>query len=857
MLPGASARPLALIRLLLVRPLLRSRGRTLVTILGVALGVAAALAIRLANESVLESFRASLDHVVGKSRLQVSGGDRGVDELLLTAIGAMPGVATATPVIESLLPVAGRPGEALLVLGVDVLGDGKVRDYRSVSTVEDPLALLTDPGAILLTSHYAATHRLATGDTIRLLTPIGPKRYTVRGLLADQGAALTLDSQFAVVDIATAQLDFGKLGRLDRVDLVLAPGADPDQVAAELRRVVPPGVSVARPQSRNRQVEQMLDSFQLNLFVLSLIALFVGAFLVYNTMAVSVVRQRRQTGILRSLGVSRNGILLLIAGEGAVIGVLGSLVGVALGVLLARTTLGMVSRTVSSLYAFVRPSGLAVSASTLAEVVLIAAGMVLASTLLPAWEATHVPPREDLAPASLERHHRPWRLLACGLCLAGLAWALSRLGPVQGKPLFGYAAALALLLGAVCLSPTALVGFQRVLRPVLWGSRLVGARLAIGNLRRTLRRHSVTIGAMLVGLAMLVSVSTMIHSFRCTVEVWIAQTIRADLYLSSGARFVRGADARLPNELLPALRQVAGVAEADGVRTLRVPDERGGTFILGAGNFDLLARRGRLLFRQGSAAEILAHARSHEQIVVSEVFAERYQVKEGDPVTISAPDGPLRLQIAGVYYDYTTEGGLAFMDWSLFRQHWRDPWLNSLVVYLTPGADADQIRTAILQRFADRSDLVVIGNRELRHRVLEIFDQTFAITYGLEAIALIVAVLGILNTLLASVLERTRDIGILRSVGVTRAGVMRSVLWEAGFLGVLADLLGTLAGLGLSLILIYVINKQSFGWTIQFALPIRLLVEYGVLTIGASLLAGLFPAWRASRLAIVETVRYE
>ncbi len=850
-------RVLTLFRLLVCRPLAHNPGRAAITIVGVALGVAAALAIRLANESVLESFRTSLDHVAGSSRLQISAGDLGIDELLFPTIVATPGVAAATPIIESLLPVADRPGEALLVLGVDVLGDGKVRNYRGVSDLADPLTLLTDPSAILLTKRYASAHRLAAGAVIRLITPTGPKQYKVQGLLADQGAALTLDGQFAVLDIAAAQNDFGKLGRLDRVDVVPAPDADLDRIAAELRRVLPAGVTVARPETRNRQVEQMLESFQLNLFVLSLIALFVGAFLVYNTMAVSVVRQRRQIGILRSVGVSRPGILLIIAGEAGVLGLLGAVLGIGCGIGLARATVHTVSRTVSSLYAFVRPSAIPISPTVLGEVMLLGLAVVLISALLPALEATRIAPREDLAPAGLERRHRPWRLLACGLTLAGLAWALCGFGPIEGKPLFGYSASLALLLAAVCVSPAALIGFQAMARPVLSASRLLQARLAVGNLRRTLRRHSVTLAAMLVGLAMLVSVSTMIHSFRRTVEVWIDQTIRADLYVSSGARFVRGADARLPHDLLPNIRRVSGVADADGVRTLHVADGQGGQFLLGAGNFDLLARRGRLLFRRGTSPDVLRQARSRDEIVVSEVFADRYRVREGDSVTLPAPDGPLRVQVAGVYYDYTTEGGLAFMDWTLFNRHWHDPWVNSIVVYLQPGADPDRVRSALFRQFAGRSDLVVVANRDLRKRVLEIFDQTFAITYGLEAIALLVAILGILNTLLASVLERTREIGILRSVGVTRTGIMGSILWEAGFLGLLADLLGTVAGLGLSLILIYVINKQSFGWTIQFVLPIRLLVEYAFLTMGVSVLAGLLPAWHASRLAIVEAVRYE
>ena len=847
-----------LIRLLLWRTVLHDRMRNLITMLGVGLGVAVALAIHLANEGVLRSFSSSLDHVAGKARLQVSAGEMGFDETWFPRIAGAPGVARAAPLVQAIAPVAGRPGEALLVLGVDVFSDGAVREYHGPTpALADPLRLLTDPDAILPTARYAATHGLGIGDPILLLTPTGPKRFVVQGLLADQGPALAMDGRFAVLDIASAQLHFGKLGRLDRVDLVLAPGASPDRVAAALRAMLPPDLAVERPEARNEQVERMLGSFQLNLFVLSLIALFVGAYLVYNTMSVSVVRQRSHIGILRGLGVSRGGILLAVTGEGALIGLAGSLLGVALGLVLARATLAMVSRTVSSLYAFVQPGPVELPLALILEALLLGTGTSLLSSFLPALEATGISPREALAAASRERRHRPWALAGGGAALLLVAFWLAQLGPVHGRPLFGYGAALALLLGVTCLCPVALLTLQRSLAPALTGARLLGGRLAAGNLGRVLRRNGVTVGAMVVGLAMLVSVSTMIHSFRRTVEVWVDQTIRADLYLSHANRLVKGADTRLPADVLSAVREIPGVAEADGVRSMRVNDEQGGSFVLGAGNFDLMARRGRLLFRRGDSSGILRTARARDQVIVSETFAERYRLSEGDEVVIHPPGKTLRLRIAGVYYDYTTDGGLLVMDWDLFRRLWQDPWMNSVLIYLAPGADSEAVRRTILGRLSLRDSLLIFSNRGLKQRILEIFDQTFAITYGLEAIALLVSVLGVLNALLASTLERTREIGILRSTGFAQGGILRSILWEAGLMGGLANLLGTLAGLGLSLILIHVINKQSFGWTIQFSFPGRLIVEYALLTLGASLAAGFLPAWRASRLPIAEAVRYE
>jgi len=847
-----------LLRLIAWRTLRRDPLRTAITVLGVALGVAVVLAIRLANGGVLDSFRTSLDHVAGKSRLEVSAGELGFDETLFSRIARAPGVARAVPLIQELTPVDGFPREVLLVLGVDILADSGVREYRGPSPeLADPLQLLTEPDAILVSERFARAHGLQVNGRIRLLAPGGARPFTIRGLLADEGVARAMNGQVAVMDIAAAQETFQKVGRLDRVEILLEPGADVDRVRAALKGILPPEIGVERPEARSAQVEQMLGSFQLNLFVLSLVALFVGVFLVYNTMSVSVVRQRRQLAILRGLGVGRLQILGLVLAEGVVIGLAGSALGVALGLALAQLSLGAVSQTVSSLYAFVRPGPLSVDPGLVLQAALLGVATAVGSALFPALEASTASPRQGMSAATLERAHRPWTLGAAGLLLGGFAYGLSQMRAVGGRPLFGYGAALSLLLAIALLCPAALLLLQRGLRPALaWTGPLAG-RLAAGNLARALRRNGVTVGAMAVALAMLVSVSTMIQSFRRTVEVWIDQTIRADLYLTRASRLVKGTDTRLAGDVLDAVRRISGVAAADGFRGIRVEDEHGGRFLLGAGDFEVMAERGRLLFREGDSASILRRARASGELIVSETFAERYGLRTGDAVTLHPPGASVQLRIAGIYYDYTTDGGLAVMDRGLFARLWKDPWLTSIVIYLERGADPATVRRAILGRFPGREDLIVLSNRDLRARILEIFDQTFAITNALRAVALVVAALGILSALLASVLERTQEIGILRSVGFTRGGILRTILWEAGFLGALANALGALAGIGLSLVLIYVINKQSFGWTILFTFPARLVAEYGLLTLATSLLAGAYPAWRASRVPVAEAVRYE
>lgn len=847
-----------LLALLLLRPLRREAFRVAVSVLGVALGVAVPVAIRLANESVLTAFARGVDAVAGRAALTVHAGELGVPEELFPLLQADPAVAHASPLIQVLAPVQGMPAELLLVLGVDVLSEQAFRDYRLADppATADPLTLLTDPEAILLARRFAEAHGLEVGGRLTLLTPAGPRAFRVQGLLTAEGPAVALDGRFALLDIATAQVEFQKLGRLDRVDLLLRPGTDPVAIAARLRAALPAGLTVERPAARTTQVEEMLASFRLNLTVLSLIALLTGCFLVYNTMGIAVLRRRRSLGVLRALGVSRRNVAALIAGEAALLGGVGGLLGALAGGALSRAAVVAMARTVSQLYAFVRPEPPALTAGTLALGLLAGLGAALLAAAGPARLAAAVSPREALAPATLLRRPRTAAATGAGAALLALAALLARPGPIGTPPVGGYLAALAAVLGGALLSPALLRGMAAAGRPLL-GILPVPAGLALLSLRRAVRRNAVAASAMMVGLAMLVSVSTMIRSFRATVEAWIAQSVRADFVLSPAGRYLKGADGRLPADLLRPLATVEGVEALDPFRGIRVEDGRGGRFLLASGDFAVHARYGRLLMVGGDAPAILRAAREAGAVVVSETFALRYGVRVGGRVSLPTRRGPVQLPVAGIFYDYTTEGGLVVMDRPLFVRLTGDPFLTSVAIYLRPGADPEVVRRRILTAVPGREDLLLLANRALKARVLEIFDQTFAITYALELIALVVAALGILNAQMATVLERQRELGILRAVGCSRRQVLATVLAEAGLLGIAANLLGAAVGLALSAILIYVINFQSFGWSIQFHFPAREVTQVTALALGTALVAGAVPAFIAAALPPVEALRHE
>ncbi|MGH7407927.1 MAG: ABC transporter permease, partial [Candidatus Methylomirabilales bacterium] len=359
------------------------------------------------------------------------------------------------------------------------------------------------------------------------------------------------------------------------------------------------------------------------------------------------------------------------------------------------------------------------------------------------------------------------------------------------------------------------------------------------------------------GLAMLVSVSTMVRSFRATVEAWIGQSIRADFVLSPAGRYLKGADGRMPADLLRTLAAVEGVEALDPFRGIRVEDGRGGRYLLASGDFAVHARYGRLLMVDGDAPATLRAAREEGAVVISETFALRYGVRAGDRITLPTPRGTVRLPVAGIFYDYTTEGGLVVMDRPLFTRLIGDPFVSSVAIYLSPGADPEAVRHRILAAVPGREDLLLLANHALKARVLEIFDQTFAITYALEFIALVVAAIGILNAQMAAVLERQRELGILRAVGCSRRQILATVLTEAGLLGIAANFLGVAVGLALSAILIYVINVQSFGWSIQFYFPTREVIQVTALALGTALAAGAVPASVAAALRPVEAIRHE
>ena len=851
--------------------------RALLSIAGVALGVLASVGIGTANIQVLRSFEQAVTTVAGPATLEIAGHDLGVDESAITAVRAIEGVVSAAPVIEESVVVAqGEPrGQALQILGLDLLAEVGMRGFEiPQANTEVALEALLAPDALYLGRQVAADWNLGVGSIVEVTAGGRLVRLRVVGLIHNQAARSSLWDRVAIMDIAAAQLLFQSIGRLDRIELVTTPDRPLDDIVASVRAVLPPHLVVQRPAQRTKQVENMVWAFQLNLSVMSWVGLLVGMFLIYNTIAFAVAQRRREIGIYRALGMTERRVAGLFLVEAGLLGLLGGLLGGLGGVWLARILVSLVSRTITDLYAPVASGGLTLSMDMLAFMavakgVLLGTVVSMVGALGPSVEAGRTVTVRALAPGDYEST----RQLRAGLCgwislvLLVVAGLCSLMGPVGDLPFFGYLATICLLGALSSLAPLCIqaLGMRRPRQEsktmMLGGSlRLIAADQAA----RHPGRNAVTVSALMVGLSIMIGVAVMVRSFRDTVEIWVDETVMADLIVAPQS-WLQGKQAGQASRALPGtwrstLSAIDGIAAVDTLRDVYV-DVAGQPVALVSRDLRLHAQRSRYLMLHGDSSAALQRAAETGGVLLSEVLANRLRLHEGDKVTITTPAGPTAASVEGIFYDYATDGGKMVMDRTWYQRQWHDDRVTVFSIYLAAGADAEQVRQSIMTHVAGLDGVtvppLVIRNHELRQEILEIFDRSFLLTYVLEAIAVLVAILGIVNTLVTAVLERRREFATLRALGASTRQVERLVLWEAAYLGLIGAVLGVVGGLLLALVLIHVINKQSFGWTIQMTFPGGVILQAVGIALTAALVAGYWPARWAARQPVVEGLREE
>ncbi len=846
---------------LILRPLVRDPFRFVITILGVAIGVSVFLSIQLANRQTLLSFSESVDLALGKADAVIEAEGLPFDQKYLNDLQPLAEWIRVYPIIRGY-GVEVNSNEVVEILGTDLLKANGVRNFSlktKRSNFTSLLPLILDPRGVILPEKFIPGTDFKPGDSIRFLINGKEKKLRVNGILENQGMAKALTRNFAVMHLLAAQNTFGKIGKLDRIDVEFLGEEDFDLMKQKIAGVLPDFLRVDRPERRNQQVEKMLRAFQYNLTALSFVALLVGLYLIYNMVSLSVVRRRTEIGTLRAMGASPGLIASIFLLEAGVIGTLGSALGIGFGTFMAQFSLEAVAITVNNLYASTQVTEVDFRWDQMGLYFFFGVGLSLVSAVIPAYDAATTSPTQVMRRGSydLKIYRGNRKLTVSGLGLLLLAGLCSQLPAIAQFPYFGFLSVFFIVMGISFLAPWGLL----ILRDLSHGlcKRWFQGEglLASMNLSQNVGRNSMAVSSLAIAFMMVISMSIMVHSFRQTVVVWINQTLQADLFVHAVGGKNIDYQYTLPLGKVTALREIPGVKAVDLFRAIPISydDEPA---ILASGDFNILSRYGNLVIKQGPPTGELAKLLvGYNRAIVSEPFSLKHHVSTGDRLTLNTPSGLREVEIAAIYYDYSQEQGLIILDRSTYLKYYNDPNVNSFVVYLQGPQHLPEVRREIIRTIGISDRIIVRSNGELKKEVLKIFDNTFAITYSLEIIGVGVAVLGLFNTLISLIIERRREIGILRFIGAFQEQVKKMILIEAGLLGVIGSAFGLAAGIVVSYILIFVINKQSFGWTILVFYPYGFILLAVILFWIVACMAGLYPARIATRLNPRESVRAE
>jgi len=839
-----------------LRHLLRHPAQLALALIGLTLGVGTIVAVDVATASSQRAFELSLQAVNGAATHQITGGPRGIDERLYAQLrthanaGAPPRFA---PLVTGYVTVGER---TMQLVGVDPFAAAQLAGEGRVAAAPDPASDGVDglrrwfgePGAVVMSAATAEQLGLSVNSRFDVTVGGVRQRATLIGRIADAGAGFDAT---LLTDIAQAQEWLGRVGRLSRIDVRVAGGA-PEAALAWLRAQLPADLELHATRAQARETFAMTDAFTTNLKAMSLLALLVGAFLIYGAVSFAVLQRRATIAVLRALGATRGEVLAVVLSEAAVLGVVGALCGVLLGVALGRGLVGLVSQTINDLYFVVSVNAVTVPVSGVVTALCAGPATALAAALLPALEVAASAPRLGLARSVLETR-AVWVARTLAIVSALLAVGAGLIAWVSGRSLLaGFATLFMLLLSVAAFTPAAL----RVLAQgaARLGARLSPvARLACGDIAASLSRTGVACAALGMALTAMIGVAIMVESFRESLREWLIHTLRADVYVSAPGP-AEASERRLDPAVIRALLATPGIRDHSESRRVEVASPRGA--------LDLNAVRlapasyAALQFTQSDAAHAWPEF-ARGAILISEPLAWRLGLAPHDTLTLTTASGPRAFAVAGVYREYGNDRGEVLMSLAQYQRLWGDEAISGLGIYLAPGVEAQRAVSELRTAAGHRQALLIRSNADIRALSMRIFERTFVITRVLYWLAAGVAAVGLVSALLAWELERSRELAILRALGLTPGGTALLVLAQTTFMGVAALLTAIPAGLLTALVLTGVINRRAFGWQIDLHLTPAQFTDALWLALAAALAAGVYPAWRSARAPLARALREE
>ena len=848
-----------LLRLISWQYVRKHKFRWSLTIAGIVIGVAVLVGMHTANQSVLYAFQRTIDQIAGTTQLQVTAGDGGFPEEALEKVQAIAEVRAAAPVIEASVDSGFTSQGNILILGVDMTGDRNVRDYNleesSDGAIDDPLVFLAQPDSLMITRSFADQTGLKMNSRLPMLTMAGERQFTVRGIMKSGGLASAFGGNLAIMDVYSAQKVFGRGRRFDRIDIMTKDGTSLDAVQSSIQQALGSGYTVDKPSARGQQFESTAQVFSLISNITSLFALFIGMFIIYNTFEIAVTQRRGEIGILRALGATQRQVRTLFVAESAVAGLVGSLIGVLAGLAIARAISGYIGAVIGETYGIAQRAD-EVSAEPRLLIAAIIAGTLTSviAALIPAWNAARVDPvkalqkgRQQAISESANRLRRYFALIALIAALAAMSF--SRI-----HALF-YVGYLLAVIAAVLFVPTAANYLARAFRPLMKRVRPVEGTLAADSLIEAPRRTAGTITALMLSLALVISLAGAARSSYDAILAWTTATLNPDLFVAP-SETITSRSFTFPASLYDDLKRVPGIETVQRVRSFRTPI-RGTPVLLIAADFESIHSRIHSTVIAGDDATMWHEAAQGGGVIVADNFALLRGFKLGDTVELKSPSGPVPMKILGIITDYSDQQGSVLMERAVYMRYWKDDTVSVFRVYFAKGADEAAVRKGILQSAGHNKRLFVFTNRDLRDYILRLTGQWFGITYVQIFVAMLVAVLGIVNTLTVSISDRKRELGVLQAVGGLRNQIRGTIWMEAFAIGLIGLTLGLIVGAAQLFFTIELTRTDVAGLRLVYEYPftIALLLLPGILAV--AWVAALGPAEAAVRGSLVEALEYE
>jgi putative ABC transport system permease protein len=825
-------------------------------VLGIIVGVAVIVAIRLTQNSAFDAFDTATRTTIGSASHRIVGTDGWVSHATLESLmHAFPETAL-TPVLTRSLMLPDFPNRSVQLLGIEPISRAQANaGERHEIVLFDPRELMVSPLAIVMNKHTADALGVQKESVVKVRIGARTSEVKVVDVLPGAESPGGIINDLFLADIASAQEILSFFDGVDHVNLQSRDQTRIEEIGAEVDQRFAGELELIDLAAESANIKRMTAAFYSNLTALSLMALLVGMFLIYNTETFLVIQRREIIVRLRALGVSRRQILCAVLFEAGLIGISGSIIGIAGGVLLANGLLGVVSTTINDLYFEAAITSISIDRATVSISLCIGVAATLIAALIPALNATRNEPNLVLNRITIRVPEARQIVVAAAIVFVlcnTLAWIVL---DNSTSPNGGFASISLIVIGFAALCPVAIIVLSRLGTLLIGPHRLLPERLGLRTVSATLNRTGTATAALMIATAASIGIGIMVTSFRTSVSEWLDSSLRADLYVADGQFDNHLKDRKIPPSIVQRIEQLQEVQSTSNVVRREVSSGAKRIF-LSAFTLNSIAEQS-FRFTSGEPSKLWAQWEADDVVLVTEPFAYHHGISVGDKIPLKTDFGEHFFDVVGVYRDYASERGSISLNRKTYDQHWRSSGYDGLGIYARAGTTVDELSTAVNHLLGEETSLIVKSTATLKQTSLEIFDRTFLITELLRAIAVTVSFIGVLGALLAQQLERSREYGTLRAIGLGHGEINRTVLSQTVLLGITAAIVAVPVGVLIGIVLIEVVNPRSFGWTMNLQIPLSLIMKSCGVAIVAAILAAVYPSYRASKIEPAVAIRYE